>query len=240
VTQRLGETGRGRYEHGTWAVAYAIIGDFEPPSLSGLLELLREVKVHESGWPPWWVPTRDPIKPYAYEGVVECLIAEPEHDWFSDGAHSDFWRASPEGKLFLLRGYQDDDHDARRRGFQPGAVFDFVLPIWRVGECFLHAHRLATRLAGQSASVLIRFTWEGLANRVLSNWVRPERHLSYARRCYQSTVTSELLIPAGDIVDQLPEAVKKVTSLLYEAFDFFDMPVGVIREELERMRGRRD
>lgn len=238
VTQRLGEAGRKRYEHGTWSVAYTIIGDFESPSLPGLLELLRDVEGHESGWSPWWVPTRDPIKPYVYESVAECLIAAPEREWFSDGAHSDFWRASPKGKLFLLRGYQDDGDDARRRGIQPGTVFDFVLPIWRVGECLLHAHRLATRLAGQSASVLIRFTWEGLANRVLSNWTCPARDLSYARRCYQSTVTSELLSPAGDIIDQLPEAVKKITNPLYEAFDFFDMPVGVIREELERMRGR--
>lgn len=236
VTQRLGEAGWGRYEHGTWTVAYAIIGDFEPPSLSGLLELLRDVEGPESGWPPWWVPTRDPIKPYAYEGVVECLIAEPEHDWFSDGAHSDFWRASREGKLFLLRGYQDDGQDAQRRGIQPGTVLDFVLPIWRVGECLLHAHRLASRLSGESVSVLVHFTWEGLANRVLSNWACPGRYLSYARRCYQSTVTSELLIAAGDIADQLPEAVKKVTTPLYEAFDFFDMPIGVIREELQRMK----
>lgn len=241
VTERLGETGQERYEHGTWTVVYAIIGDFELPSLSGLLELLRRVEGHESGWPPWWVPTRDPIKPYAYEGVVECLIAEPEHDgFFSDGAHSDFWRASREGKLFLLRGYHDDGNEAREKGIQPGMVFDFVLPIWRVAECLFHAHRLATRLAGQSASVLIRFTWEGLANRVLSNWACPERYLSHARKCYQSAVTSELLISAGDIVDQLPEAVKEVTNPLYEAFDFFDMPLSVIKEELEKMRGRRD
>ncbi|WP_258359418.1 AlbA family DNA-binding domain-containing protein [Moorella sulfitireducens] len=237
VTQRLGKDGWGRYEHGTWSVAYAIIGNVEPPSsLSGLVELLREVKGHESGWPPWWVPTRDPIKPYPYGDVVECLIAEPER--LSDGAHSDFWRASREGKLFLIRGYQEDSYDAQHRGIQPGTIVDLVLPIWRVGECLLHAHRLATRLAGQSASVLIRFTWEGLANRVLSSWVRPERYLSYDRRCYQNTVTSELLISAGDIADQLPEAVKEVTKPLYEAFEFFDMPPAVIREELERMRKR--
>lgn len=240
VTQRLGEIGQKRYEHGIWSIAYSIIGDFESPSLSELLELLREVKVHESGWPPWWVPTRDQIKPYAYEGVIECLIAEPEHDRFSDGAYSDFWRASREGKLFLLRGYQDDSSDARQRGVQPGTVFDFVLPIWRVGECLLHAHRLAIRLADRSVSVLIRFAWDGLANRVLSNWACPRRVLFHARRCYQNTVTSELLIPASDIIDQLPEAVKEVTNPLYEAFDFFDMPLDVIREELEKMRGKRE
>lgn len=240
VTQRLGAGERERYQHGTWYVAYAIIGDFEPPSLSDLLELLRAVEGRESGWPPWWVPSREQIEPYAYEGVAECLMADPEHDWLPDGAHSDFWRASREGKLFLLRGYQDDGIDAQKRGVQPGEAFDFVLPIWRVAECLLHAHRLAARLAGESASVLIRFTWEGLANRVLSNWACPGRYLSRYRRCYQSTVTSELLIAARAIIDQFPEAVKELTRPLYEAFAFFDMPVGVIREELERMRGMRD
>ena len=239
VVGRLGEQGRLRYRHGVWTVAYAIIGDFKLPSLSELLEALRKVEGHESGWPPWWVPTRDPIKPYPYERVAECLIAEPEEDRFSDGAHSDFWRASPEGKLFLLRGYQDDGHDARRQGVQPGTVLDLELPVWRVGECLLHAHRLANALEVHSASVLIRFAWEGLANRVLSNWACPQRYLSYDRRCHQNVVTSELLITASDIVDRLPEAVKEVTNPLYEAFDFFDMPLGVISEILEELRGRR-
>lgn len=235
MIQRLVQTGQERYKHGIWSAAYTIIGDFKQPSLSDLLQVLIHVEGHETGWTPWYVPSEKPIKPYAYKSAIECLIAEPKHDWFSDGVHSDFWRASPEGKLFLLWGYEDDGNDAGKRGIEPDTVFDFVLPVWRVGECLLHAHRLGTRLASQFASVLIWFTWERLANR-LSYWASSGRHLSHVRRCYQNSVTSELLIPAGDIVDQLPEAVKEVTSPLYEAFDFFDMPIGVIREEIQKMR----
>lgn len=80
----------------------------------------------------------------------------------------------------------------------------------------------------------------GLANRVLADWACPQRYLSSDWKCYQSIVTSELLIPAGDIVEQLPEVVKEIPNPLYEAFDFFDMPISVMREELERMRGKRD
>lgn len=141
---------------GVYSVAYTIAGDFQPRSLDNLLEILKEVKGHETGWPPWWVPTRDEIRPYPYNGLIECWLVE---SLFADPAHSDFWRASPRGMMFLLRGYEDDSNPDR---VVPGTTFDLTLPIWRVGECLLHAERLAMQLVKDSATITFRIAWEGL------------------------------------------------------------------------------
>jgi hypothetical protein len=99
------EDPRYRLPHGRWQAGYAVLGTFEPPSLAEFLVLLGRVQGHESGWPPWFVPGNEELRPYPMHGSVEC--------WLGKGAsgspgHSDFWRASPEGRLYLLRGYEED------------------------------------------------------------------------------------------------------------------------------------
>jgi len=182
VAQKLSDEEPSRYSKGTWQVAYSILGNLRSLTLDELLDVLRKVKGHETGWPPWWVPTRDEIRPYPYDGVVECwlketrsasLFGESRSDNFRFTADSDFWRASPKGMMFLLRGYQEDSSPR----VDPGTVLDVTLPIWRTGECLLHAQRLAIALGGESASVMFRFTWEGLSGRMLSSWAEPRRIL---------------------------------------------------------------
>src|SRR4051812_22051801 len=81
---------------------------------------------------------------------------------FGDSAHSDFWRISANGMAYLLRGFQEDGRDYEER---PGSVLDFTLPIWRIGECLLHARRLAAELDGGPVEFSAR--WSGLNGRAL-------------------------------------------------------------------------
>jgi hypothetical protein len=147
--------------------------------LTQFLQVLRDVKGNESGWPPWWVPTREAIEPYPHEGIIECWLKDTR---FSDAAHSDFWRASAKGMMFILRGYDEDSSPARS---QPGALLEAPLAVWHVGECLLHAERLARALADEPVQVLFHARWEGLNGRVL---VTPFQ----GGQCRQEVVTSEM------------------------------------------------
>jgi hypothetical protein len=123
-----------RYDAGTWTFSYA----FEEPidvSVTTLMDALRAANKPVTGWPVFIIMGREPLAPYPQEDGVESWLAEPGA--VSDAAHSDFWRASNDGRLFLLRGYQEDGMD----GYAPGTVLDRGLPIWRVGECLLHGIR---------------------------------------------------------------------------------------------------
>jgi hypothetical protein len=242
VAQELSDEKPSRYSKGTWHVAYSILGNLRPLTLGELLDILRKVKGHETGWPPWWVPTRDEIEPYPYEGVVECWLKETRStslfddsrsDNFRFTANSDFWRASPKGMMFLLRGYQEDSSPR----LHPGTVLDVTLPIWRTGECLLHAQRLAVALGGESASVMLRFTWQGLSGRMLTAWADPRRILfDPIGPSRQDSVTSEITVSTDQISATLPEIVKTLTAPLYGMFDFYAPPLAVIQEELSKMR----
>jgi hypothetical protein len=199
-------------------------------------------RARESGWPPWWVPDRDPISPYVADGAIECLIAEAataENAWRSqrlfDASHSDFWRASPAGNLFLLRGYQEDGAEA---DFAPGTRLDISLPIWRVGECLLHAERLAAALNASNSTLAFRCTWEGLAGRTLTAWATRDvftRGESYGHS-QQDAVVSHAVAPASTIGATLPELVRHLTLPLYEVFGFYSPGVDTVERELAQMR----
>lgn len=233
VDEKLSDEKPSRYSKGIWIVAYSIVGDFQPPTRSDFLDILKNVQGHETGWPPWWVPLSRKIAPYPYNGLIECWLAES----ISGGAaHSDFWRASPQGMMFLLRGYEEDNYLDR---IEPGTIFDLTLPVWRVGECLLHAQRLATVLADQSASIIFRVTWEGLSGRTLTAWASPRRFLYGNLQSRQDSVNSEIVVSADRISTTLPEIVGTLTQRLYEVFNFFAPPSKMIQEELSKMRGRK-
>jgi hypothetical protein len=242
VRQRLGDDGLTRYQFGIWTAAYGLIGDFKRPSLSELRSVLTTVQGRESGWPPWWVPDRDPIAPYVADSAIECLIAEKptaENAWRSarmfDASHSDFWRAAPEGNMFLLRGYQEDGAEA---DFAPGTRFDVSLPVWRVGECLLHAERFATALGGNDTAVALRFTWQGLSGRTLTAWSTRDvlTHGQTFGRAQQNAVSSQAIAPASTIGVTLPELVRHITLPLYDLFGSYSPDTETVERELALMR----
>lgn len=232
VRDELKEIDSNRYSKGFWTAAYTISGNTQPITSAQFLEVLRKVQGHETGWPVWWVPRKAELSPYPYEGMIECWMAKGTD--FSDPAHSDFWRASPEGKMYLLRGYQEDSHPEK---VTPGTIFDLTIPVWRVGECLLHAERLVKEITSNSASIIFRFSWEGLADRTLVSWAQPNRIFSASRTSRQNIVTSEISLTPKTIQSNLPEVVSKITNPLYEVFDFFEPPQSMFEQELNKMRG---
>ncbi len=218
---------------GWYTVAYQIAGEIPKRTLPELQELLLTVPGF-TGWRPWWVPTRDGIRPYSFDDVLECYLGK-DGQRTSDPAHADFWRASPVGQLFLLRGFDEDSH---RDTVAPGTAFDITLPVWRIGECLSHAACFAQRLVGEPRPVTFRFTWKGLSGRELKvlqgrRWVY-EGHIAK-----QDFHAASLTVGSDQIADQLPELVYEVLRPVYSLFDLFDLPKALVDEELQRMRGSR-
>jgi hypothetical protein len=147
-----------------------------------LPEVLQASVVRHTGWPPFWYPTRAGIEPYLFDGLVECWLGgDPQTQLANrDPALSDFWRISPEGVAFLLRGY-DEDSIAVQRPHQPiaepGTLFDITVPVWRVGETMLHAASLARNLVEGPATISFVAQYEGLAGRGLTSISEDRPHL---------------------------------------------------------------
>lgn len=234
LTAALPPNAPERCPHGHYCIAYEIAGDLRPIVPSQLPELLKRSVVRHTGWPPFWFPTRPGIEPYPIDGLVECWLGRDEElGAFGqrDAAHSDFWRISPDGLAFLLRGYQEDGMDNR----PPKALFDVSLPVWRTGEALLHAESLAANLAQGPATVTFAVRYQGLAGRSLTS-VSGLRLIFDGHVARQDTITQKTTVEAASIGPNLPEIIHPLLAPLYALFDFFDLPMTLVTEELGQMR----
>jgi len=196
--------------------------------------------VRHTGWPPFWYPNRVGIEPYPIDGAVECWLGgdpqTPIED--RDAGHSDFWRIHPEGLAFLLRGFQEDGMEAPRPGREPippATKFDITLPVWRVGETLLQAERLAINLFEGPTTIRFITTYEGLAGRSLTS-IDGRRHIFEGRVTRQNSITLSTHVDAQAIDPNLPEIIHPLLSPLYALFDFFELPMQLVVDELARMR----
>lgn len=228
----------GRFPLGYYEFSYLVLGDIQVPDMRGLLSMLEQAKVRYTGWPCWWVPSREGIRPYPADGAIQCALAldtQPQVALTPD--HCDFWRASPEGKLFLMRGYNEDAHENM---VAPGKGFDITTPTWRLGEALLHASAMSKLLAGDNGEVLFQAKWYGLAGRELVSIGNPRRMMWDGHTCRQNSyITPQVRLKGSDIPDALPEIVNGMLKPLYELFDFFRLPPTLAAEELASMRGNR-
>jgi hypothetical protein len=239
LAERLGEPGEdpGLYEAGSWSFSYAVDPPPAPPvSLGELRGILLEVVGTETGWPAWWWPSRDDASsPRVIGKAIECWM---RGGVFPDASHADFWRASGEGELFLLRGYDEDSAAERSQSHlhvAPGSLLDPGIVVWRVGECLLHAQRLARRLAAPAVEIEVR--WNELEGREIGT-LEPMLRRYHAGPCHEREVRSTMRVASDVISGALPDLVRQLTTPLFVLFDFFEMPLEDIAREMERMRGR--
>lgn len=227
-----------RMPHGRYCIAYEILGERKQIAPARFPEVLRASVVRHTGWPPFWYPTRAGIEPYPIDGAVECWLGG-DPGGLADPAHSDFWRIHPDGLAFLLRGYQEDSGDVQRPGrgrVPPGSLFDLTLPVWRTGEALLQARSLAANLFEGPTTIRFVVTYEGLAGRCLVS-VENRRHVWDDQVARQDSITLNTHIDAQAIDPNLPEILHPLLSPLYALFDFFELPMQLVVEELTRMRG---
>jgi len=234
-----------RFPNGWYRIDYWLEGDLKTPELTAFERVLEKAVVRKTGWPPFWLPTRDTIQPREVDGLIECWIAPQGEDvarGLNDPAHCDFWRAAPSGRMFLIRGYQEDGVET----FPAGTILDTTLPLWRMGEVLLHAERLASLLrkdAGSHITVHFRAMFTGLTGRVLRSWANPLSDLlveGHAARGDEAVL--EVSVPADDIEVRMAEYLLPLLASLYDRFGVAGLSLNRVDAEVQRLligRGRR-
>jgi len=229
IADELGNVGTV-YDSGTWSVSYWI-PEVTLPSAE-LQDALVAVEGRETGWPPWWVPTREGIQPEIRDGGIECWFRE---DAARNFGHSDFWRAEPELKLFLLRGYQEDGITGA-----PASVLDPVLPVWRIAESLLHSARMARYVNADDIEFFAR--WDGLENRELRAITSDRWDFRPGHVAHDDSIATFVTTSPEEIDQNLPSVVRALVHPLFEIFGLFDPPGSMYATEiaamLERSRGQ--
>lgn len=224
-----------RFPHGCYEMAFSLLGATPANGLATLQERLRQARrIKLTGWTPFLEMGTPEWAPYPHENFVEAWIGRAASDRSPRTAsHSDFWRASPDGKLYTIRGYSEDDLDSR----PPGQVFDVTLPVWRIGEGVLFALRLAETFQDVEAiAILCRYT--GLKGRRLVS-VTGDRAVFGDDISQTDEITLELQATPGHLRDNLAEVIHQLLVPLYERFSFFPLPISLVESELAKMaKGR--
>jgi diguanylate cyclase (GGDEF)-like protein len=229
VSQIPAQYPMGYFVHGTWSFAYAIDANQRKLSVKGLFELLRDLPRQGRCLHPWRFPLSVEKEPYAYDGTVECWpVAPPDNDspWY--------WRASPELKLFYLRRHEEDENEQGRSTGTGGTSILLHLPIWRIGECVLHAARLAQALSLSSGTVIFRARWTRIRNRRLVV-EDPSRCLDRDYICRQESIESTAAAGIAQVEGELHQIVAELLKPFYEGFGFFQPSTQLLEEELSRM-----
>ncbi len=218
----------GRYE-----IAFEFVGVVPANSVTELRARMEEAaRIKHTGWSPFVMLTREPFSPKPVSGNVEAWIVEPNEP--RDSAHSDFWLAHPSGKLFQVRGYDEDSSER----FAPGEIIDVTLPIWRVGDAMLFASRLARLFDHNDPDIVVQCRYEGLRNRRLDSLQRL-RTFSYHRICANDSIELQARANAREMDENVVEVLHQFLKPLYEQFDFYELNLDMVRREIEQLRRHR-
>ncbi len=217
---------------GRFTFAAHVVGTLKGLSAAKVLSL-NESAQRYTGWPLFVTLHQEPTKPKMVDDCIEAWLANIR---YPDVGHADFWRIHPDGRFFVLRGYQEDANDFPRGTAAAGSLLEATIPIWRVGEFLLRISEVASAMFEGEFELLVQCEWTGLLGRQL--FVHNARRFLGSGKSAQDVVrTSGRFL--GNVRDILPEAVKSLTAPLYERFDFTEVPEIVYAEELNAMTRRR-
>lgn len=216
------------YAWGYWSIAYAIAAVPASFSMLELIDTLAKMPGQTRCLHPWRVLPGSDKKPYPFERTIECWpVVSP------DGFSPEFWRASPDLKMFYLRKHEEDDPLGTGHVLPASRRLVIRRPIWRVGECVLHAARLSRALNLPPGPVAFRAKWTGLEGRRLAR--NPHEDTDPEHECLQDCVESVAAATTADIEERLFEVADALLAPLYEAFNLFRLDEEEIRSQIAGM-----
>lgn len=222
---------RGRIELGYFSFAARVLGSAKEVHAQDILRAVMSGSRY-SGWPAFVYLPQEDTSPKSVDGCLEAWCAKAP---FPDVDHADFWRIRKDGYFFQLRGYQEDARDPNRTFATPGKHFEATLPIWRIGEFLLRVSELAELMFEEQKTIEVQCKWTGLTGRQL--FVHQGRRWLGSGTASDNEVCTKAEFN-GDIASILPEAVKVLTTPLYEVFGFTKVSDTVYQEELSTMARR--
>lgn len=226
-----------RFPNGFYRIDYCLEGELNQVTLPEFEKVLTRAVTRVTGWPVFLTMTREDLAPREEGGAIETWLKPNDlvERTLVDPAHCDYWRGVPEGRMFLIRGYQEDGQET----FPPGTVFDTTLPIWRLGEVLLHAQSLAGLLAkGNPDNILIslRVQYTGLRGRQLRNWANPlSGGMLLGRPARSDEVLLETKVPVADLKARLAEHLAPLAVSLFERFDVDGISYEFVQGEVTRL-----
>ena len=101
-----------RFPHGFYEIGFFLDGSTPSSSVSEVRDRLRESgRMRFTGWPPFLEMSTPEWAPYAHDNHVVAWGGRPgpQGQIEKSAGHSDYWRVSTDGKLYMIRGFQEDD-----------------------------------------------------------------------------------------------------------------------------------
>jgi transcriptional regulator with XRE-family HTH domain len=238
LTSKLPTNSPARFRHGWYRFDYALVGNVKMPDLPRLLGMIKKAEVRHTGWPMFITLERAEFAPRESDGVLECWVKLGDDDVdrrFTDPAHTDFWRAAPAGRFFLIRGYAEDSEETVR----PGTILDTTVHIWRLAEALMHAARVGLAMKKQSSddiTVHFRALYSGLAGRLLRSLGSPANPFDTLHLARSDEALIEAIVSAQSIEDDLAGTVYPLVASLYERFGVANLSGELVQAEVARFR----
>lgn len=225
-----------RYKYGVQYGGYRIIGTFEEPGRRDLLTYLNDIDNFGTVFPMWMFLNNPDFSPYAIDDEIEAWNFQ---DRLPNGAHSEYWRASPKGMCFSLRGYFEDIQHPDNMPI--GTLMRDVTPIFTVGMTLIHSYRLMEKLGCENGEVEYLFTWTGLKDRTI---IRDQGQLfgldyplfrTQGYKSHGDTISTSAKIKQSILMENLQEHVYKITRNLYESFGFYEVSKKLIEQKVNQL-----
>lgn len=230
LVQQLPEGAAGRFPHGYYEMAFSPIGAVPADNLTELRNRLAEAhRTRLTGWVPFLDWEQRP-----YGQSIESWPGGDSRVTDDDPSVCDYWRATPDGYLYTIRGYTEDGLPH----YSDGTVTDVTLPVWRVAESILFAGRFSETFESVSG-IAVRCRFSGLNERKLTSIDGRRPGVIFPSRTSNTDSFEETtIIPAPQVRDNIVEITHGLLVGMYELFDFFELQEDLVKKEISEMLKR--
>ena len=227
-----------RFPRGYYEMSFALVDAQPTEDLRTVKDRMRTAdQTNLTGWPPFMDIGIRGLSPRPHEDFLEAWLGglPDDRERFTDSNTCDYWRASRDGRLYTIRGY---DEDVSEGDTPADGILYVTSPFSGVAEGLLFAHRLAETY-GEVEQIAVHCRFTGLDGRQM---VTPRRAHAILRQVHTSATEAIELsgqIRVDQIGDTLAEWLHTFFQGFYEKFYFFPLTIDTVAKQLQRLRGSR-